>query len=148
MAGTPSSGNVSTKLERIAKLAKQMPGVALTTLAHHIDLEWLHEGRAKHFTRGKCSSLLAPTNAAHLAELAAVGGSRVAPRVRRAGPRARTERVGFREHRSGATRFGSGAPASGAMRRSAAALGTSSKCTGCDPGRLGRALRAWRCRWV
>lgn len=43
MAGTPSSGNVSTKLERIAKLAKQMPGVALTTLAHHIDLEWLHE---------------------------------------------------------------------------------------------------------
>lgn len=43
MAGTPSSGNVSTKLERIAKLTKQMPGVALTTLAHHIDLEWLHE---------------------------------------------------------------------------------------------------------
>jgi RNA-directed DNA polymerase len=43
MAERPSSGNISTKLERIAKLAKQMPGVALTTLAHHIDLEWLNE---------------------------------------------------------------------------------------------------------
>jgi hypothetical protein len=32
---------VSTRLERIAKLAKDKPGVALTTLAHHIDLEWL-----------------------------------------------------------------------------------------------------------
>jgi group II intron reverse transcriptase/maturase len=43
MAERPSSGHISTKLERIAKLAKQMPGVALTTLAHHIDLEWLNE---------------------------------------------------------------------------------------------------------
>ena len=43
MAERPSSGNISTKLERMAKLAKQMPGVALTTLAHHIDLEWLNE---------------------------------------------------------------------------------------------------------
>ena len=43
MAERPSSGNISTKLERIAKLAKQMPGVALTTLGHHIDLEWLNE---------------------------------------------------------------------------------------------------------
>jgi RNA-directed DNA polymerase len=34
---------VSTKLERIAKLAKDKPGVALTTLAHHIDQEWLRE---------------------------------------------------------------------------------------------------------
>jgi len=32
---------VSTKLERIAKLAKDKPGVALTTLTHHIDMEWL-----------------------------------------------------------------------------------------------------------
>ena len=43
MAERPSSGNISTKLEQIAKLAKQMPGVALTTLGHHIDLEWLNE---------------------------------------------------------------------------------------------------------
>jgi len=34
---------VSTKLERIAKLAKDKPGVALTTLAHYIDMEWLRE---------------------------------------------------------------------------------------------------------
>jgi group II intron reverse transcriptase/maturase len=43
MMEAPNSETVSTKLERIAKLAKQMPGVALTTLAHHIDREWLHE---------------------------------------------------------------------------------------------------------
>jgi group II intron reverse transcriptase/maturase len=43
MKETPSSANVSTKLERIASLAKAMPGVALTTLAHYIDMEWLRE---------------------------------------------------------------------------------------------------------
>jgi RNA-directed DNA polymerase len=43
MSGTPSPGNVSTKLERIAKRAKEMRGEAFTTLAHHIDIEWLME---------------------------------------------------------------------------------------------------------
>jgi RNA-directed DNA polymerase len=43
MAETPSSKTVSTKLERIAKTAKQMPGVALTSLSHHIDMDWLRE---------------------------------------------------------------------------------------------------------
>lgn len=43
MAGTSTPENVSTKLERIAKLARQMPGAPLRTLAHHIDIEWLHE---------------------------------------------------------------------------------------------------------
>jgi RNA-directed DNA polymerase len=43
MAGTPSSTTVSTKLERIAKLAREMPQEALTTLAHHIDIDWLRE---------------------------------------------------------------------------------------------------------
>ena len=38
-----SSTSVSTKLERIAKLAKQMPNAALSTLAHHIDIDWLRE---------------------------------------------------------------------------------------------------------
>jgi len=38
-----SSESVSTKLDRIAKLAKQLPGATLTTLAHHIDIEWLRE---------------------------------------------------------------------------------------------------------
>ena len=40
---TPYSEAVSTRLERIAKLARDMPGVALKTLAHHIDIEWMHE---------------------------------------------------------------------------------------------------------
>jgi len=43
MAETSSSITVSTKLERIAKLAREMPQAALTTLAHHIDLDWLRE---------------------------------------------------------------------------------------------------------
>ena len=43
MAETRSSTTVSTKLERIAKLAREMPQVALTTLAHHIDIDWLRE---------------------------------------------------------------------------------------------------------
>lgn len=47
MAGTPTPETVSTKLERIAKLAKQMPGLALRTLAHHIDIEWLKEAHRR-----------------------------------------------------------------------------------------------------
>lgn len=43
MGETQSSSTVSTKLERIAKLAREKPGVALTTLAHHIDVDWLRE---------------------------------------------------------------------------------------------------------
>jgi len=43
MAGTSTPENVSTKLEQIAKLAKQMPSARLRTLAHHIDIEWVHE---------------------------------------------------------------------------------------------------------
>ena len=34
---------ISTKLERIAELAKRKPGVSLQTLAHHIDIEWMRE---------------------------------------------------------------------------------------------------------
>jgi hypothetical protein len=30
-------------LQRIAKLAEEMPNAVLTTLSHHIDLEWLRE---------------------------------------------------------------------------------------------------------
>src|SRR5690606_27966925 len=43
MKETSSSQIVSTKLQRIAKLAKEMPDVVLTTLSHHIDVEWLRE---------------------------------------------------------------------------------------------------------
>jgi RNA-directed DNA polymerase len=43
MTETQSSQDVSTKLERIAKLAKDKPGIRLLTLAHHIDVSWLRE---------------------------------------------------------------------------------------------------------
>jgi hypothetical protein len=38
MMMTSNTNNISTKLERIAKLAKQMPQAGLTPLAHHIDV--------------------------------------------------------------------------------------------------------------
>jgi RNA-directed DNA polymerase len=37
------SGTVCTKQRRIAELAKRSPAMVLTTLAHHMDLEWLRE---------------------------------------------------------------------------------------------------------
>ena len=43
MPGTSGPISVSTKLQKVAELARQMPSVALTTLAHHIDIEWLQE---------------------------------------------------------------------------------------------------------
>lgn len=42
-AGTPISDSVSTKLQRIAKLAREAPERAFLSLAHHIDLEFLKE---------------------------------------------------------------------------------------------------------
>ena len=38
-----SSETVSTKLERIAKLARQMANTPLTSLSHHIDMDWMGE---------------------------------------------------------------------------------------------------------
>jgi group II intron reverse transcriptase/maturase len=35
--------SVSTKQERIAELAKQMPERAMTSLSHHMDLDWMQE---------------------------------------------------------------------------------------------------------
>ena len=43
MTETQSSQDVSTKLERIAKLAREKRGVSLQTLAHHMDVNWLRE---------------------------------------------------------------------------------------------------------
>jgi RNA-directed DNA polymerase len=37
------SGNVSTKQRRIAELARIHPDVSFTSLAYHIDLEWMYE---------------------------------------------------------------------------------------------------------
>lgn len=43
MAETSGSTTISTKLQRVAELAQAAPEMVLTTLAHHIDLEWLRE---------------------------------------------------------------------------------------------------------
>jgi RNA-directed DNA polymerase len=43
MTGTQSSENISTRLDKIANLAKRRPGQSLTTLHHHIDVQWLKE---------------------------------------------------------------------------------------------------------
>ncbi len=43
MTETLGSTTISTKLERIAKLAREAPTMAFTTLAHHIDIDWLRE---------------------------------------------------------------------------------------------------------
>ena len=40
---TPSSTSISTRLNRIATLAREAPKMAFTTLAHHIDIDWLRE---------------------------------------------------------------------------------------------------------
>jgi RNA-directed DNA polymerase len=43
MNETASSENISTKLDRIAEMARDNPGKAITTLGHYIDLAWLRE---------------------------------------------------------------------------------------------------------
>src|SRR3954463_16236690 len=43
MTGTPSPDPISTRRRRIAELASQSPQAAFTTLAHHIDIDWLQE---------------------------------------------------------------------------------------------------------
>ena len=43
MAGQSTPRTISTKQARIAKLAQQMPGKAMRSLSHHMDLEWLRE---------------------------------------------------------------------------------------------------------
>lgn len=43
MTKPPSLNSISTRLEQIAKRAKEIQGAKLMTLAHFIDEEWLHE---------------------------------------------------------------------------------------------------------
>src|SRR3954466_15333714 len=43
MTGTPSPETISTRRRRIAELARRSPQAAFTTLAHHIDIDWLFE---------------------------------------------------------------------------------------------------------
>lgn len=47
MDETPGLVPISTKLEQIATLAQQRRDQPLTTLAHHIDLDWLHEAHRR-----------------------------------------------------------------------------------------------------
>ena len=41
--GTLGPENISTKQQRVAQLARQIPRMVLTTLSHHIDMEWMKE---------------------------------------------------------------------------------------------------------
>ena len=43
----PSSTNTSTKLQRVAELARQAPEMAFTSLSHHVDIEFLHEAHRR-----------------------------------------------------------------------------------------------------
>jgi len=43
MTGRQTPETISTRQERIATLAKQMPDAALRSLSHHIDLDWMRE---------------------------------------------------------------------------------------------------------
>lgn len=47
MPETLSSTSISPRLERIAKQAKQSPKMTFTTLAHHIDINWLREAHRR-----------------------------------------------------------------------------------------------------
>ncbi len=47
MQGTSSPESVSTRLQRIAELARKAPVMVFTTLAHHIDMELLQEAYRK-----------------------------------------------------------------------------------------------------
>jgi RNA-directed DNA polymerase len=44
---TSDSEDTYTKLRRIAELARKAPQMVLTTLAHHIDLNWMHEAHRR-----------------------------------------------------------------------------------------------------
>src|SRR5215471_14203731 len=91
MSGTPSPTNVSTKLHRIATLAREAPQRALTTLAHHIDVAFLREAFRR--TRkdgapgvdGQTAAAYAEDLEHHLASLLdrLKSGTYVAPPVRR-----------------------------------------------------------------
>ena len=47
MPGTPRPDPVYTKRQRIAELAKDGPDMAFTTLAHHIDIEWMRTAHGR-----------------------------------------------------------------------------------------------------
>lgn len=52
MSETSDSEIVSTKTERIVKLAQQAPDMVIRTLAHHMDMSWLREAYRRTRKRG------------------------------------------------------------------------------------------------
>jgi RNA-directed DNA polymerase len=67
MPGTPSPDQrISTTRRRIAELAEQTPKLALTTLAHHVDLAWMHESYRR--TRKDAATGVDDQTAAEFAE--------------------------------------------------------------------------------
>jgi RNA-directed DNA polymerase len=70
MTETSSSKTISTKLDRIATLAKQMPEKAMTSLSHHIDIDWLREAYARTRKNG-ATGIDGQTAAAYEANLEA-----------------------------------------------------------------------------
>jgi retron-type reverse transcriptase len=52
MSETSDSEIVSTKTERIVKLAQQAPNMVIKTLAHHVDMSWLREAYRRTRKRG------------------------------------------------------------------------------------------------
>jgi RNA-directed DNA polymerase len=52
MTEKQGSAKVSTKQERIAKLAKEAPDMAFTSLSHHVDLAWMHEAYVRTRKKG------------------------------------------------------------------------------------------------
>jgi len=91
MNETSDSEIVSTKIERIAKLAQQAPDMVIRTLAHHVDMSWLREAYRRTRKRGATGvdgqtaeeyAQQLERNLAKLLELAKSGNYR-APPVRR-----------------------------------------------------------------
>ena len=91
MARTPDLGSVSTRLHRIAELARRAPEMVIVTLAHHIDLAWMYEAHRQTRKDGAAGSdeVTATENAEDLDEYLRSlperfkSGSYFAPPVRR-----------------------------------------------------------------
>jgi len=66
MARTSDLGSVSTRLHRIAELARKAPDMVIVTLAHHIDVAWMYE--AHRLTRKDGAAGIDEVTAAEYAE--------------------------------------------------------------------------------
>jgi hypothetical protein len=160
MTETSSSQDISTKLERIAKLAREIRGATLKTLAHHIDVNWLREAYRRTRKDGApgVDGVSAEQYAEHLEDNLqslldrAKSGRYRAPPVRRVhipkGDGMETRPIGIGRGSFGAVRTGSN---SDQLR---CGLGSvehvrSSNCAGSLPSFLGENLarRVASCRW-